>query len=99
MEGSHRGRVARHEQAVIQAEMRRLARALKPYRILHRDALQRAAGADSWHDGGFDRALYAAVKAGAVEPLPGGFYRDTADGHPEGGASADGHPQDGTAAA
>lgn len=66
MEVSHRGRIARHDEAVIQAEMRRLARALKPYRILHRDALQRAAGADTWHDGGLDRALRAAVKAGAV---------------------------------
>ena len=88
MKASHRARINRHEQAVIQAEMRRLARALKPYRILHRDALQHAAGADSWHDGGFDRALRAAVKAGAVEPLPGGFYRDAVDGHPQGDAPA-----------
>lgn len=71
-----RGRISRHEQAVIQAEMRRLARALRPYRILHRTALKQAAGAEKWHDVGFDRALRAAVRAGAVEPLPGEFYRD-----------------------
>lgn len=82
-----RGRVSRHEQAVIQAEMRRLARALRPYRILHRDALKQAAGAEKWHDVGFDRALHAAVRAGAVEPLPGGFYRN-ADSAAAQGASA-----------
>lgn len=69
------GRISRHEQAVIRAEMRRLARALEPYRILPRDALKRAAGAANWHEGGFGRALGAAVREGEVEPLPGGFYR------------------------
>ena len=74
------GRISRHEQAVIQAEMRRLARALEPYRILPRDALKRAAGAENWHEGGFDRALGAAVREGEVEPLPGGFYRSAGSG-------------------
>jgi hypothetical protein len=68
-------RVRRHEQAVIQAETRRLAKALKPYGILHRDALERVCGAERWHEGGFDRALHEAVRAGALEALPGGFYR------------------------
>jgi hypothetical protein len=75
MTARDRGRISRHEQAVIQAEMRRLARALRPYRILHRDALKRAAGAEKWHEGGFDRALRAAVRTGTVEPVGDGFYR------------------------
>jgi hypothetical protein len=75
MAGIDGGRISRHEQAVIQAEMRRLARSLGPYRVLHRDALRRVAGAEHWHDVGFDRALAAAVRTGAVEPLPYGFYR------------------------
>ena len=36
----------------------------------------RAAGrADSWHEGGFERAVAAATRAGLIEPLPLGFYR------------------------
>jgi hypothetical protein len=35
-------------EAVIQAEVRRLARALAPDRVLQKDALLRTAGADSW---------------------------------------------------
>lgn len=81
MESPYRVRLSRHEQAVLQAEVRRLSHALKPFRILHRDALERLAGAENWHDGGFDRALREAVNAGAIEPLPGGFYRDAEDGH------------------
>jgi len=46
----------RHEDAVIQAEVRRLARALGPYRGLQEDTLRPAAGAGSWHDVGFDIA-------------------------------------------
>ena len=64
----------RHEDAVIQAEVRRLARALAPYRVLQKDALRRTAGADSWHDGGFDRALDVAVEVGTIKRLPAGFY-------------------------
>jgi hypothetical protein len=79
MEDNYRVRLSRHDRAVIQAEIRRLARTLKPYRILHRDALERACGAEKWHEGGFDRALQEAVKAGAVQRLPGGFYRDSDD--------------------
>jgi hypothetical protein len=75
MESSYRRRISRHEQAVIQAEMRRLARALAPYRILHRDALEREVRAQQWHEGGFDQALHEAVRSGLVDPLPGRFYR------------------------
>jgi hypothetical protein len=76
MESSYRRRISRHEQAVIQAEMRRLSRALAPYRVLHRDALEEVAQARQWHEGGFDAALREAVRSGLVEPLPGKFYRD-----------------------
>jgi hypothetical protein len=64
----------RHEDAVIQAEVRRLARALAPYRVLQKDTLRRAAGADAWHEGGFDRALAAAVETGKIKRLPADFY-------------------------
>jgi hypothetical protein len=84
MKNSYGARVSRHEQAVLQAEVRRLARSLRQYRILHRDALERACGAEKWHEGGFDRALHEAVKAGALEPLPGGFYRDAEDAQADG---------------
>lgn len=53
---------------------------LRPYGVLHRDALERAAGADRWHEGGFDRALSAATHSGAIEPLPAGFYRTPGSG-------------------
>ena len=46
----------RHENAVIQAEVRRLARALGPYRVLQEDALSRTARAGSWHGVGFEIA-------------------------------------------
>lgn len=61
----------RHEEAVIQAEIRRLARALRPSRVMPREALARAA---SWHEGGFERALDAALEAGAIKRRPLGFY-------------------------
>jgi hypothetical protein len=66
----------RHADAVIQAEVRRLARALAPLRVLQRDALvlqrdalRQAARADAWHDDGFDRALSAAVETGEIKRL------------------------------
>lgn len=72
-----RSRINRHDQAVIQAEARRLARALRPYRVLPRETLERVAGAKKWHDGGFDRALSEAIRAGEIEELPAGFYRES----------------------
>jgi hypothetical protein len=39
---------------VIQAEVRRLARALAPYRVLQEDTLRRTASADSWPNVCFD---------------------------------------------
>lgn len=65
-----------HESAVAHAEARRLLRALTPYGILSREALEHECHAESWHDGGFSAALSAAIAAGMIEELPGGFYRD-----------------------
>ncbi|HET9718625.1 MAG TPA: hypothetical protein VFP55_00955 [Solirubrobacteraceae bacterium] len=69
-------RLARHDSAIMQAEVRRLCRALAPYGILHHDMLREVADADAWHEGGFEAALSAAVSEGVVEPLPGNFYRN-----------------------
>lgn len=71
---AHRSPRERHDEAVIQAEVRRLAQALRPFGVLSRDALERAAGAEHWHEGGFDGALSEAVKTGAIERRPLGFY-------------------------
>jgi hypothetical protein len=45
----------RHEDAVIAAEVRRLARALAPCRVLSRETPRRRAGADSRQEGGVER--------------------------------------------
>lgn len=65
----------RHDQAVLQAEIRCLKHALAPFGVLNRDALEREARASRWHDGTFERALEAAVAVGDIEPLAFGFYR------------------------
>jgi hypothetical protein len=67
---------AAHEDAVVQAEARRLLHALAPFGILSREALELECGAWTWHDGGFTSALRAVISAGLVVELPGGFYRD-----------------------
>jgi hypothetical protein len=54
---------------------RRLARALEPFLVLRRDALEHVAGAEHWQEDGFDRALSAAVREGVIEPEPFGFHR------------------------
>lgn len=68
-------RTRRHDEAVIHAEVRRLARALRPYGVLHREVLERTVAASRWREGGFDGALDAAVRRGIVERLPADFYR------------------------
>lgn len=65
----------RHDVAVVQAEARRLAHALRPFGVLRKDQLKVVARAASWHEGSFDRALRAAVEAGEIERLPFDFYR------------------------
>lgn len=67
---------AAHQDAVAQAEARRLLRALAPFGILSRAALEQECRAGTWHDGGFTAALRAAINAGLIVELPGGFYRD-----------------------
>ena len=67
-------RVRRHEQAVIQAEVRRLASAIRPFGVLNRQTLAHMAGAEHWREGGLPRALDAAVDAGVLEERAFGFY-------------------------
>ena len=67
-------RQRRHEEAVIQAEVKRLVHTISPYGILRRDFLARSSGAEHW-PGGFERALQAAVEQGRLEARPFGFYR------------------------
>ena len=87
---SGRRAAQRHDVAVIQAEVRRLQRALRPFGVLRRDALERASGASDWRQGGYDAALAAAVKCGAIEQRPFGFYRERPLGEePEGHGAAD----------
>lgn len=72
---------AAHQDAVSQAEAKRVVRALAPFGILSREALEHECRAGTWHDGGFTAALRAAINAGLIVELPGGFYRD-AQHHP-----------------
>ena len=65
---------SRHEEAVLQAEVKRLVRALAPYGVLSHDVLRREAGARNWREPRFERALAAAVEQGEIEALPLGFY-------------------------
>ncbi len=67
-------RSAIHEQAVIQAEVGRLVHAIRPFGMLHRDTLARAAGAEHWRKGRLDLALRAAVEQGRLEKRPLGYY-------------------------
>jgi hypothetical protein len=63
---------------VVRAEARRLAHALEPFGVLRKDQLKRRARTAKWHEGTFELALQAAVKAGEIEPLPLDFYRKAA---------------------
>lgn len=64
-----------HDEAVVQAEARRLTRALAPYGILTERDLARLTQATKWHQGCFERALSAALRNGSIERLPAGFVR------------------------
>jgi hypothetical protein len=66
-------RARRHDQAVIEAEVRDLTRAIRPYGVLRHDALAHVAGAARW-PGNFDRALQVAVEEGRLDARPLGFY-------------------------
>jgi hypothetical protein len=63
-----------HDQAVVEAEIKRIVHALSPFGVLHRRALERAASADTWQEADFERALSTAVKKGEIDALPFGFY-------------------------
>jgi hypothetical protein len=65
-----------HHRALLSADVRRLALALSPYGILHRDALAALVGAQEWREGAFEQALKEAVRQGVIERLPEGFYGD-----------------------
>jgi|SRR5579875_106352 len=72
----------RREELLLRADVRRLAIALAPYGILHRDTLARVAGAHEWREGAFERALEEAVRRGAIQRLPENFFADPARTHP-----------------
>ncbi len=85
-EASTRMRTARHDEAVIAAEVRALRRAIAPYGVLDGKTLHKMAHAESWHAGAFTAALGAAVDTGVLTRLPFGFYADaealTSDARP-----------------
>jgi hypothetical protein len=84
--GSRGDAATRLERAVLDAEVTCLVNALSPFRVLHRDALARAAGAKRWHEEMFDRAIKAAVAQGQIMPLR--FYALPSAGVREGPAAS-----------
>lgn len=66
--------ISSHEQAMLHAQIKRIVHALRPFGVLHRQALEREAGAGMWHGANFEGALRAAVRAGEIDALPFGFY-------------------------
>ena len=72
------------DEAIMQAGVHLLRRALAPYGVLDRQTLEQVTRADSWPEGGFETALSAAVDAGVITPLPLGFYEDSERIHPTG---------------
>lgn len=68
-------RQAARRRAITDAEVQDIVRALAPYGVLGHDVLARECHASTWQEGDFEVALEAAVGAGVVEELPGGFYK------------------------
>jgi len=68
------GSRVRHENALLEAEVRRVMRVLAPYGVLRQDMLARACGARRWNAGAFRSALDAGVRDGRLRKLPLGFY-------------------------
>ena len=66
-----------NENAVIQAEIRRLVSAIRPFGVFNKDALAHKARAEHWREGGLDRALNASVDEGLLEDRPFGFYNES----------------------
>jgi hypothetical protein len=71
----------RRERALLDADVRHLVDALRPFGVLHRDQLARIAGAGAWHEIVFERALEEAVERGLIQRLPEGFYADAERHH------------------
>lgn len=71
-----------NEDMLLRADVRRLAIALAPYGILHRETLAQVAGAHQWREGAFERALDEAFRRGVIQRLPENFCADPARTHP-----------------
>jgi hypothetical protein len=71
-----------HEAMLLRADVRRLAIALAPYGILHRETLAQVAGAHQWHEGAFEAALEEAFRRGVIQRLPENFCSDPTRTHP-----------------
>lgn len=61
---------AAHQGAVLDAEVRRIARELRWCGPLKRAQLERLCGARHWHEGGFDQAVRRGLAAGELRKLP-----------------------------
>lgn len=61
---------ARHDDAVLSAEVRRLVRVLRAYGPLQRASLAHISHAERWREGTFDRAVTAAIRGGLARELP-----------------------------
>jgi hypothetical protein len=70
----HRSRAQARRDALLEAEVRQLLRAIGPFGVLGRDSLARACHAHLWRSGRFEDALHAAVRQGRLRPLGFGFY-------------------------
>jgi hypothetical protein len=68
-----RTHLGRYE-AIVRFEAERLVHVLEPFGTLHRDVLEREARSGRWRDGGFVRAVAAAIDNGMIEARPFGFY-------------------------
>lgn len=66
-------RAGHHYSRVLAAESRCLARELRAFGPLPREALARRCRASRWREGGFQAALAYGVSRGTLRELPGGF--------------------------
>jgi hypothetical protein len=78
----HAGGSYPREAMLLRADVRRLAIALAPYGILHRETLAQVAGAHQWHEGAFEAALEEAFRRGVIQRLPENFCSDPTRTHP-----------------
>jgi hypothetical protein len=64
---------ARHRDAVLSAEIRRLVRLTRAVGPLSRPQLARLAHAERWREGGFEAAVESAIASGELRPLAFGY--------------------------